>query len=172
MKKAIITAGIVTALSAAGLAGVSVANAATTTGTHNGPFSGLVDALVSKFNLNESEVQAVFDAQRETMEAERDQEAKDRLAQLVTDGKLTQAQADKITAKRTEVEAEREANRTSNEKKTTAERKAEMENHKATLDTWLSDNGIDEQYTYLLSGGGGHGRGYGGPTSSTTSTDQ
>lgn len=160
MKRTLVVAGIITAISAAGLAGAGMASAATDTSTRTDPFSSLVDALSSKFNLNKTDVQAVFDTQKSQMQAEREQEAKDQIAQLVTDGKLTQTQADKINAKRTDLQVAREAKRASGETMTSAERQAERETHKAELDIWLKDNGIDSQYAYLLFGGG---HGHGGP---------
>ncbi len=169
MKKALLTAGIVTAVSAAGLAGAGVANATTNTNGQNNPFSSLVETIANKFNLNKTEVQAVFDEQRTQMQAAREQETKDQIAQLVTDGKLTQAQADKINAKRTELEAERANGQT----QTQSERDSEREAHKTELDTWLKENDIDSEYVYLLMGGGrGHGPGgsRAGQDTSTTTT--
>lgn len=158
MKRHLAAIGAITAISAAGFTGVNIANAATTTESTN-PMSSLVDAVASKFNLDKTQVQAVFDEQRSTMEAEREAEIKTQVAQLVTDGKLTQDQADKINAKRAELQKEREANRDTMQSMSTDERKAEMEKHKTELDTWFSDNGIHEQYRYLLMGGRGHGPG-------------
>jgi membrane protein involved in colicin uptake len=75
---------------------------------------------------------------------------------------LTQVQADKITAKRAELKAAMDADRTAMQSKTEAERKAAMDAKKAELDKWAADNGIDAKY--LMPGGGmGGGRGHGGP---------
>lgn len=173
MRKALVTAGILTVVSAASLTGMGIANAATSTSTSSDPMSSLVDAIASKFNLNKSDVQSVFDEQRTKMEAQREQEAKDQVAQLVTDGKLSQAQADAINTKRAELEKERETNRSSGQNKTQAERKAEMESRKTALDTWLKDNGISTDYAYLLMGGRGHGPGEpGGPRGGNSSGTQ
>lgn len=161
MKK-LVVAGTVVAVSLAGLAG-GAAYATTNNTNGSDPMNGLASAIATKFNLNKDEVQKVVDEQRTQMQAQRDQEVKDQVAQLVKDGKLTQAQADKINAKRAELEKEREANRTSDQNLTDERRKAKMDEHKTALDTWLKDNGIDSQYSYLLMGGrGGHGGGPGG----------
>jgi hypothetical protein len=122
--------------------------------------TSIVDKIASKFNLNKADVQKVFDEERATREAEREQDAKDELAALVKAGTLTQAQADKITAKRTEIKADMEANRDAMKDKTEAERKATMDAKKAELDKWASDNGIDAKY---LMPGHGKGHGPGGP---------
>lgn len=161
MKKYIVAAGIVTAAGLTGVTGFAVANAATNSTTGN-PMSNLVDAVAKKFNLKTSDVQSVFDEQKATMDAQREQDAKDQVAQLVKDGKLTQPQADKINTKRVELDKEREANRTADQNLTEAQRKTKMDEHKTALDTWMKENGIDTQYAYLLMGGRGHG-GPGGP---------
>jgi hypothetical protein len=171
MKKVIIASSIA-ALGVTGLAGGAVfATANSTSGTD--PMSGLVSAIATKFNLKKDNVQKVFDEQRTQMETQREQEVKDQVAQLVKDGKLTQAQADKINAKRAELVKEREANRTSEQNLTDAQRKTKMEERKTTLDTWLKDNSIDSQYAYLLMGGrGGRGGPDGGKRDSRSSSSQ
>ena len=171
MKKVIIASSIA-ALGVTGLAGGAVfATANSTSGTD--PMSGLVSAIATKFNLKKDDVQKVFDEQRTQMETQREQEVKDQVAQLVKDGKLTQAQADKINAKRAELVKEREANRTSEQNLTDAQRKTKMEERKTALDTWLKDNNIDSQYVYLLMGGhGGRGGPDGGKRDSRSSSSQ
>lgn len=161
MKRHLAIAATAATIGIAGL-GASVASAATNdNATKTDPMSSLVEKIASKFNLNKTEVQQVFDEQRTAMEAEREQNAKDRLAQLVKDGKLTQAQADAITAKRAELQKEREANKDANKDKTAAERKAEMDKRKTELEAWAKEKGIDTQYLRLVMGGPGHG--HGGP---------
>lgn len=156
MKRHLAAIGAITAISAAGFTGVQIASAATDT-TSTNPMTSLVDAVSTKFNLNKTEVQAVFDEQRSVMEAEREAEVKEQIAQLVSDGKLTKDQADKLTAKRAELKAERETNRDEHQALTADERKAVVAEHKTELDAWFNETGIDTQYRYLLTGG--HGRG-------------
>ena len=159
MKRQLIAASIIAA-GTVGLAGAAMVGAESASGSN--PMQDLASAIASKFNLKEADVQTVIDEQRTQMQAKREQEIKDQVAQLVTDGKLTQAQADKINAKRTELQQEREANRTADQDKTEAERQANREAHKTEIDKWLSDNGIDDDYQYLLMGGRGKGGGFGG----------
>lgn len=164
MKKPFVIAGIATTIGLASL-GAGVANAATSTSdTDTNPMSSLVDKIATKFNLDKTQVQQVFDEQKTEMDAEREQKAKEDLAQLVTDGKLTQAQSDAITAKRAELDKTREANRDSMKDKTADERKTAMEAERTALEQWAKDNGIDTQYLkYVFGHGpGGHG-GPGGP---------
>ena len=147
--------------------GAGVAQAATSSDstTNTNPMSSLVDKLATKFNLNKTEVQAVFDEQKATMNAERETKVKAEVAKLVTDKKITQAQADLIDAKRAELEKERETNKDSFKDLTQTERKAKMDERKATLEAWAKENGIDTQYLRYVQGGGrGHGPGgHGGP---------
>lgn len=162
INKALAIAGVTASVAAAGLIGMGAASAATTSSTTTNPMSSLVTAIAKKFNLKTSDVQAVFDEQHATTEASREAALKTTQAQLVTDGKLTQAQSDAITAKRAELQKQRDADRASDTSstKTDAERKTEMETRKTALNTWLKEQGIDTQYAYLVMGGGrGHGPG-------------
>lgn len=142
--------------------GVASVNAAETTNGHN-PMSAIVSAVSSKFNLNATDVQAVVDevmkTQRADMKAKSQVGVANRLAQAVTDGKLTQAQADLITAKSAELKASMEADRTANQTLTLEERKAKMAAKQASLKEWAAANGIPEEYLRFVGGGG---KGFGG----------
>lgn len=165
MKKQLAIAGLVAGITTAGITGVGIANAATDTSTTNtNPMSSLVDAIASKFNLNKSEVQAVFDTQRSQMEANREAEAKEQVAQAVTDGKITQSQADQINAKRAELQEEREARKDTAPTKSREEMKSEMDAKRTELEQWAKDNGISTEYLRFVMGGehGHGGPGFGG----------
>lgn len=154
MKKALLTAAVLASTTAGGLATASVVSAATD--TSQSPESSLVDKVASKFGLNKADVQKVFDEDRAARQTERETKAKEALAQAVTDGKLTQAQADKITAKRAEMKTFMESLRD----KTASERRAAMEAKRDELQQWAKDNGIDESYLRPMAG---RGHGPGGP---------
>lgn len=160
MKKQLAIAGLVAGIATAGITGVGIASAATTSTSSTNPMSSLVDAIASKFNLNKSDVQAVFDQQKAKNEADRETKVKEEVAQLVKDGKITQAQADKINAKRAELEKQREADRTTNQNLSETDRKAKMEAERTALEQWAKDNGISTDYLKYVHGGG---RGHGGP---------
>jgi hypothetical protein len=83
IKKPLLIVGAVTGIGLAGLAGLGVASAATSGGA--GP-DGIIDKLVTKFNLDRGEVEAVFEEQRAEREAERQQKVEDRLSKAVEDG--------------------------------------------------------------------------------------
>ena len=123
------------------------------------PMNGLVTAIAQKFNLNPTDVQAVVDSQRMQMKAEHQQkEAQmlaDRLKQAVANQKLTQAQADLITAKQQELE-NFEASLTG---KTPEERATAMKSQFASLGQWASANNIPKEYLlFNLHFAGGPGR--------------
>lgn len=149
----------------------------------------LVSAIATRFNLNPSDVQKVFDDQRAAdqaqMQAKRADAEKARLAKLVTDGKLTQAQSDAITAKMAEVQTFM----ASLAGKTPAERQSAMKAERDSLTQWAKDNGIPDQYLLRFGdgmrgpgfmggmmrgpGGRGHGMGPGskdGATGGTTAS--
>jgi histidinol phosphatase-like enzyme len=137
------------------------------TGTNGvNPMTGLVTALSQRFNLNATDVQKVFDEQHAQMEAAHQAQEKIALQQAVTDGKLTQAQADLITAKRAELETAR----LSLEGKTKEERDALMKTQMDALKQWATTNNIPVGYVFGF-GHGDHGGRHGdfkGPQTTTT----
>lgn len=155
----ILVAGAITL----GLAGVSAGAIHASTTNSNNPVSSLVNEIASKFNLNPSDVQQVFDQHHAQMEAQHLQNFKDQLTQAVKDGKLTQDQMDKILAKQQELKAQADSNKTAFEGKTPQEIRALIEAQRTALDQWAKDNNIPTQYLRFGFGGGrGHmGRGFG-----------
>lgn len=142
--------------------GIGVTYAATgSTGTGNNPMSNLVTAISQKFNLNQSDVQKVFDEQHAQMEVQHEQAFKDRLAQAVTDGKLTQDQSDKIVAKMAELKSQRDADKATFASLTQAERQAKMQARAAELKQWAIDNNIPADFSPFNMGGRGPGMGKG-----------
>ncbi len=175
---------------AAMVAGVGAVYADEVVGKDNS-MSNLITSIAQKFNLNEADVRAVFDQHREQMEARREQnreqmetkrqeQFESRLSEAVAQGKLTQAQANAIAAKRAELQAQmktlrqsRQAEMDNMKNMTQEERKAAMEEQKtkikaqiSALKQWAADNGIPEEYLPMagmgfMSGGHGCGGGFG-----------
>jgi hypothetical protein len=141
-KAAIALAGLGLIISA------GVTYAATSTGK-GGPMSNLVNAIAQKFNLNASDVQQVVDetmaTEKTQMEAERQQQFSGKISQAVTNGELTQDQADKITAKQKEVQEFM----TSLSGKTEDERNTAIKTETESLKQWATDNNIPEQYIQM-----------------------
>lgn len=144
------------------LAIVGVVYANSNTAGSNNLMNNLVNAIAQKFNLNVNDVQQVFDEQKAQMDVQREQkkeqEFTSRLSQAVADGKLTQEQANKISAKRAEIEAQK----TSLESKTPEETRTAMKEQLNSLKQWATDNNIPQEYLFF--GWFGMGRGHrGGP---------
>ena len=130
-------------------------------GTAFNPREGLVSAIAQKFNLNAGDVQQVFNQHKEQMKTGREERFKENLSARVSNGNLTQEQADKIIAKRAELESQMEARRNSGTRPTAEEAKTQMN----SLKQWAEENNIPLQY--LMPGGkefglkGGFGPGNG-----------
>jgi hypothetical protein len=158
IKKPLAIAGIVSGIALTSLAGAGAVSAETT--ATNGPES-LITKIAQKFNLKEEEVKAVFEEEHATRVAEHQQAIEDKLAQAVTDGKITSEQKDKILAKLKELQAEREANHDVMEDKTPVERKAAMEAKRDEIEKWAEENDIPTEYLRFAGGKGKHLRGPG-----------
>lgn len=162
IKKPLLVLGAVTGIGLAGLTGLGVVSAATdtSTGSDSGANS-LIDRIATKFNLNRSDVAAVFDEEKTAREAERQQKLEDRLTQAVTDGKITEEQKTKILAKLEELKTQMEANRDAMKDKTPQERHDAMKQQRDELQQWAKDNDIPLRYLMFIHGHGHHG--FGGP---------
>jgi len=150
IKKPLLIAGAAATIGAAGLVGTTFA---ATNSTSSG---SLVDKIAQKFNLNKSDVQAVFDQNKADHMAQHQADVKAQLDQAVKDGKLTQDQANKILDKLKELQSQREADHQTMQDKTPEERKAAMDAKKAELEQWAKDNGIPTDFLKYLHPGHGH----------------
>lgn len=153
-KKTIVTYALLTVIGL-GTIGTTSVFAQTPTDTQN-PMDSLVQKIATKFGLNQSDVQAVFDADREEHHAEMKANFEKQLSQYVTDGKITDAQRQLILQKRAELDAAHEAKKDSATNLTPEERKSQMDAERTSLEAWAKDNGIDMQYL-MPQRGKGHG---------------
>ncbi len=119
------------------------------TGPRENHMNSFVNAIATKFNLKVADVQAVVDQTRSTEKATMDAT---RLAKAVTEGKLTQAQANLVTAKHAEMKTFMDSLKT----KTQAERQAAMKTYKDSLKQWATTNNIPLHFV------AGHAMGKGG----------
>ena len=145
-------------------AGVVNAATATTAKTNSNPTIALAAAMAERFNLNRVDVQAVIDetmkAHRTSMEVKHQEVFGMRLSQAVTAGKLTQAQADLITAKAAELKATMETNRRALQTASKEQISARLDAEGAALKAWATANNIPEEFVRFAGGGkgfGGHG---------------
>lgn len=133
-------------LGTAGLAtvvfGASAIHAAGVTGTGEG---SLVQKIAQKFNLNQNEVQQVFDQSKQERAAAREAQFKTMLDKVVSAGTLTQNQENMILAKQQEVKSFMAtlSGKSSQEKKTAIQ--TEMQQ----VQQWAKSNGIPEDYLHL-----------------------
>ena len=143
IKKAVLVAGAVAGVGLAGITGLGVASAATST-----PQDSIIDKIASKFNLNKDEVEAVFEEYKTEREEERQQNVEERLTQAVEDGKITEEQKAKILAKLEELKAVREDWKD----KTPEERKEAKEELHSSLKQWAEDNDVPLRYVMPMHG--------------------
>ena len=148
LQKPLLVLGAVTGITVAGLTGLGVASAASSSGQDS-----IIDKLASRFNLNRDEVAAVFQEAKTEHQAERQQKLDDRLAQAVKDGKITEEQKAKILAKLDEL---RKAQDTWKDK-TPEERMAAKQELHSQLQQWAKDNGIPLEFLMPMRG---HGHGW------------
>lgn len=124
-----------------GAMGVGTTFAATGNGEHK-PMEKLIEAIATKFNLAPADVQAVFDEQREIRQEHRAENHAEHLAKAVADGKLTQAQADAITANI----ASQKAFVESLKGMTDAERQTAIQANHESQKAWAEASGIPKEF--------------------------
>ena len=135
-----------------GLATIGIASA---TSSALNPMDDLVTAIATKFNLNKADVQQVFDQHKQQMFLHKQQRFAERLAQAVKDGRLTQQQADAITAKQKEMEEFHK----SLEGKTPEEIKAALQTQMQNMQQWATENNIPKEFLLFHFKHSGHGMG-------------
>lgn len=152
MKKRLYVPALVLLLVGIAATGVSAVYAQTTNA--EAPMTSLVQKIATRFNLNQADVQAVFDEQHKEMQAKHEARFEDRLTQAVKNGKITETQKQAIIAKEKELQAQREANKESFKNMSEEERKTVREKERAALEQWSKENNIDLKYLHF-----GFGRG-------------
>ncbi len=148
IKKSLLVAGAVAGVGLAGITGLGVASAASSTTNDS-----IIDRIASRFSLNKDEVKAVFDEYQTEREDERQQKVEERLTQAVADGDITEEQKAKVLAKLEELQSAHEdwKNKTPEQR-----REARKELH-SSLKQWAEDNGVPLRYLMLMHGRHGHG---------------
>jgi anti-sigma28 factor (negative regulator of flagellin synthesis) len=148
---------------AVGAGSLGVASAATTNTASTGD-NTLVQKIADKFGLKQSDVQAVFDQDRASHFADMQAKRTAALKQAVTDGKLTQAQADYITKAWADIDAQRPSD---GSKPTDAQRTA-MKTKVEALRDWLKQQNLDLRSIAGMGEHGMHPGGFGGPRDGRT----
>jgi hypothetical protein len=130
--KVIISTLALGAIITAGVVGIRTASA--------DDFSNpVVERLAERFDLNEDEVQAVFDAVRDEKHAEMQVLFEERLDELVSDGTLTEEQKQAFLDKRDEMRSGKGEYRDLSHE----ERMAVKEANRVEMQVWAEENGID-----------------------------
>jgi hypothetical protein len=127
-KKALLASG----LASASLASLILVGGVAFAQTNQSPNGGLAQSIASKFNLNKDDVQKVIDQQHQDM-------TKQHLDKLVTNGKITQEQEDKIIAKLAEMKPKFDAAKSNSDE---TARKQAMDDLRAEMQQWEKDNKI------------------------------
>jgi hypothetical protein len=123
--------------------------------------ASLASEIAQKFNLKPADVQSVIDSHKGEIKMFHQTEQKDRIAQAVKDGKITQTLADQLVAKEAEL---RPASLTPGTKPTEDERAA-IKAKISAFNQWVKDNNIPENLVRPF-GYGGRGMHRGMMTSS------
>lgn len=137
LKKPLFAASLVAALGAGSIVALPALADEKTSGA--AVFQDLAETIAEHFNLDVDEVRSVMKSHHEEMRAERAAHEQERLDQLVEDGVLTSEQADAFAAKREEWKAFME----SLKELTPDERREAMEEHRAEVEAWAKEQGID-----------------------------
>jgi len=155
-KKLIIASAGVTTLALGGVVGLSTVSAA------SGTTGSLADKIAAALHVKSADVQKVIDQDRADHQADREKNYEDRLANAVTEGKITAAQKDLILAKHKELVSQMQAQRDADKDLTQEQREAKradmktkMEAQKTALDQWAKDNGLTTEQERLVMGGSG-----------------
>lgn len=106
---------------------------------------GFAQRIATEFNLSKDEVLSFLKEENTARKAKREEKHADHLKQLVTDGKLTQAQADALAIKQAEIRAARTNDRESMKGLTHEERRAQMKAKRSEMDAWLKTQGIEPE---------------------------
>ena len=125
-------------------------------------YTGLVQAIAQKFNLDQTQVQSVVDQYRQTqqgaMQQKMQQNEQTRLDTLVSQGKITAAQKQAILDE--EAKLKTEYSPASFKTMTADQRKQAMTAEQAEIKAWAQAQGIDATYLHMgfgmRRGGFGH----------------
>ena len=137
--KTLSTAGIGAAIIVGSMLAVNLASAYG--GVSEEQKAERVSSLAERFNLDETEVQSYFDEQKAERQTEREEKRAEFVAGLVSEGTLTQEQADELSELKDGFNSEVEAL-----KATGAERediKTLMQENRDAVEAWAEAEGLD-----------------------------
>jgi hypothetical protein len=106
----------------------------------------LVQEIASKFNLNQSDVQAVFTQHRQEMQSKMESNYETYLANLVKSGTITEEQEQLILNEHKQLMSQMQSNVKNAKGMTPEERKAQMQAQMQNVQNWAKQNDINIQY--------------------------
>lgn len=140
MKKLVIITALVFAVTGI-VTSISSVSAQTPTPTTG---KTIVQRIAERFGLNQSDVEAVFDQQRQEHQAEHRVRMEERLNQLVAEGTLNETQKQAILTKLQEMASQKQSMKDSLQTMTPEQRQAEMQKKQQEMKAWADSLGIDQ----------------------------
>lgn len=105
----------------------------------------LLDKIVEKFGLNQTEVEQVVTDYRNERRGQMQAQYEERLNQAVTDGKITEEQKKLILEKHNQLQSQWDSE------------SQQRQQHREEMQTWAEENNIDLSYLGFGMGRGGRG---------------
>lgn len=140
--------GAAVAVTTAGVVGLGVASAATDSDERQ----GLPEKIAARFNLDKSEVKAVFEEEKMIHLEEMEKKFEQSLDAAVEQGKLTAEQKAKIMTKHAELRQQMESDRETFKDKTKEEIRTIIQERHESLKQWAEANGIPEDFAMPMGG--------------------
>ena len=138
LSKTMLSAGIVTAVTAGSITGVNAVSAHTNDGVSK---DALIDRVAADAGVDRSVIEASFESHQEDMKAEREATRAEHLDQLVTDSTLTQEQREALELKFEELKSQKESLR---DQDLSREQKRElMKESREEFKAWAEKQGIN-----------------------------
>lgn len=147
-KKTLVPAVALTTLALIGLVGVQSVSAQ----ENQRGYESIVEKLSTKFNIDQTEVQAVFEEQHREREQYMQQRGEEKINTAVENGTITEAQKNELLALREKLHNEME----DFSNMTQEERRVKMDEHRATIEAWAESNNVDMADLNFGFGGGPH----------------
>ena len=112
----------------------------------DGNYSSMAQKIAQRFGLDQSEVETLFQEERDARQAQRQADFEQRLNQALADGQITAEQKQLILEKHTQLQSQRQAQAENWQELEPEERKELMETHRQELQNWAEENGIDIKF--------------------------
>ncbi len=143
------------------IAAASIMGAASVSAQNTEARTSMIQQLAAKLGIEESKVQTAMDSIHTERQAAMQQQMEDKLTQAVADGKITEAQKQLILKKHAEMKAEHQSDWEAMKNMSPQERREERQSHRAKLEAWADENGIDMSLFFGDMNPKGGMRGYG-----------